>query len=77
MKKIGESQWARFRFEDGRLIVGILTMYKEGEDVIRSDLLHSSCVLVLDRDLIRISPTFLTFLIISDWCLSALITNCD
>ena len=28
-------QWARFRFEDGRLVVGILTMYKEGEDVIR------------------------------------------
>ena len=70
--EFGLSQWARFRFEDGRLVVGILTMYKEGED-----LLHSSCVLVLDRDLIRIFPTFLTFLIISDWCLSALITNCD
>ena len=33
--EFGLSQWARFRFEDGRLVVGILTMYKEGEDVIR------------------------------------------
>ena len=33
--EFGLSQWARFRFEGGRLVVGILTMYKEEEDVIR------------------------------------------
>ena len=57
-------------FHDGNL-VDILTMCKEEEYVIWPAIHPSS---VLQRDYSRI---FLTFLIISDWCLSALIKNCD
>ena len=52
-------------------LVDILTMCKEEEKVIWPAIHPSS---VLQRDYTRI---FLTFLIISDWCLSALTTNCD